>query len=64
MERKRAIELAIQSIRAEVQRLAVDANLHEQFRAGYPAAVRASKRRKQLREAIEILTCLREELES
>jgi hypothetical protein len=55
MNRARATTLAIQCIEREIRALAVNANLHDQYGADTPACVEASKRRKELREAIEAL---------
>ena len=55
MTRARAITLAIQCIEAEIKRLAVHANLHDQYGADAPVCVEASKRRNELRAAIEAL---------
>ena len=40
---------------AEIKTLNFDANVHDQLGADYAAAVKASARRKKLREAIEVL---------
>jgi hypothetical protein len=55
MNRARAQALAIQCTEAEIKRLAVQANLEDHYHSGIPACVQASKRRKELREAIEAL---------
>lgn len=55
MNRARATALAIQCIEAEIKRLAANANLHDQYGADTPACVQASKRRNDLKEAIEAL---------
>jgi hypothetical protein len=55
MNRARATTMAIQCIEAEIKRLAVQANLEDQYHSGIPACVQASRRRKELREAIEAL---------
>jgi len=59
MSTNRAISEAIQALKTEVRRIAVDANLAENFGATYPAAISASKRRKELNQAIQILEELR-----
>lgn len=51
MTRARAITLAIQCIEAEIKRLAVQANLHDQYGADTPVCVEASQRRTELRAA-------------
>ncbi len=55
MNAHRATSIAIQCIEAEIKRLAVNANLHEMMHADAPVCVEASKRRKELREAIAAL---------
>ena len=52
---KKAVRLAIECIRREIQRLAVDANLQEMYQANLPHTIAASKRRALLREAIAVL---------
>jgi hypothetical protein len=51
----RALEQAIECIDKEIHSLGVDANLHEIYQAQYRAALIASKRRKQLLEARQVL---------
>ena len=55
MNASRARTIAIQCIEAEIKRLAVNANLHDMCHADAPVCVEASKRRKELREAIAAL---------
>jgi hypothetical protein len=55
MNRARATALAIQCIEREIKALAVNANLEDAYHSGIPMCVEASKRRKELREAIEAL---------
>jgi hypothetical protein len=55
VNRARATVLAIQCIEREIKALAVNANLEDMYHAGIPMCVEASKRRKELREAIEAL---------
>lgn len=55
MNQHRAITLAVQCIEAEIKRLAVNANLHDMMHADAPACVEASRKRKELRDAIEAL---------
>ena len=55
MTRARAIRLLLPLARAELRRLAVEANLNIRHRASYPAAVGASERRRELRETIRLL---------
>lgn len=52
MDSKKAIRLAVECIRKEIQRLAVDANLQEMYLADLPNTIAASKKRAMLREAI------------
>ncbi len=58
MDETTALNLAIECVNKEIRRLAVDANLAERFGATFPYAVRASKRRSQLRQALELLNTL------
>jgi hypothetical protein len=55
VNRARATALAIRCIEAEIKRLAVNANLEDQYHSGIPMCVEASKRRKELQEAIAVL---------
>jgi len=55
MNAHRATQIAIQCIEAEIKRLAVNANLHDLMHADTPVCVEASRRRKELRAAIEAL---------
>ena len=55
MTREKALKLAIEALKKRVQGLAIEANLHDIYHADYPGAVRASKERKQLAEAIRWL---------
>jgi len=55
MQNQRAITIAIQCIEAEIKRLAVHANLHDMMHADAPVCVEASRRRKELRDAVEEL---------
>jgi hypothetical protein len=55
MNRARATTIAIAAIEQEIKRLAAAANLHELYGADVPHAIQASKRRKELRDAIEAL---------
>jgi hypothetical protein len=52
----RARQLAIAALEREIKALAVDANLHEQFGLSAPHAAEASKRRRELREAVRVLS--------
>jgi hypothetical protein len=51
----KAVKLAIECIKAEIQRLGVDGNLQEMYQANLPHTIAASKRRALLREAIATL---------
>lgn len=55
MNAHRATKIAIRCIEAEIKRLAVNANLEDAYHSGIPMCVEASKRRKELREAIQTL---------
>ena len=50
-----AIQMAIDSLRRQAQRLAIEANLHDLYQANHPAAINASAKRRKLLEAVEIL---------
>lgn len=50
--RVRALKLAIESLKDDVQRVAFDANLHERLGSDCPVTVKAAKHRMKLREAI------------
>lgn len=54
MNQKKAIRLAVEVLRKEIQRLAVDANLHDQYGLDSVHAVNASKKRKELLEAVQV----------
>jgi hypothetical protein len=64
MTPERALVLAMAAIRIQIQALSVDANLVEKCGATYPAAIRASKARADLRAAMPILLALREKIKS
>jgi len=55
MNYSRAIKLAQACIEVEIKRLAVNANLHDHYKADAPVCIEASKRRKELREALDAL---------
>ena len=55
MQQHRATKIAIHCIELEIKRLAVNANLHDMMHADAPVCVEASKRRKELQEAIQAL---------
>ncbi len=50
-----AIKLAIQALEKEIRRLSVNANLHDMCHADAPVCVEASRKRKELREAVATL---------
>ena len=45
--------LAIESIKREIQRISVDANLYDMYSATFPYAKRASDKKKRLEAAIK-----------
>jgi len=51
----RALRLAILAMRAEIQRIAFNANLEDRFKAGLPVSIAASRKKKNLLDAIEAL---------
>lgn len=55
MTESRALRLAIQVIQREIQRLAPNANLHDQYHLCSPEAINASKQHKMLQEALGTL---------
>lgn len=55
MNRAQATKIAIQAIEAEIKRLAVNANLHDMMHADAPVCIEASRKRRELKEAIEAL---------
>ncbi len=55
-----AVKVALKSMRAEAQRLAVDANLCDRVGLKEPGTLRASKRRRRLSEAIATLSKMTE----
>ena len=55
MKTPKAIQLALDLIEAEIKTLNVEANLYDMLQADHPAAIKASRKRKELREAITIL---------
>lgn len=55
MKRARAITLAVAALEREIKSLVFDANLHDVMGATYPYAIKASARRKELREAVATL---------
>ncbi len=55
MTNARAITLAIAALEKEIKQLAVNANLHDMCHADAPVCVEASRKRKELRDAIQAL---------
>lgn len=55
MNRERATALAIKALEEQIQKLAIDANLHDTFNYVIPRTITASKERQKLREAIAVL---------
>ena len=62
MKPTRALKLAIEAMKHEHHRFAVDANLAEFYGADYPEAINALKKRKELQEAILLLEQQRKDL--
>jgi len=50
-----ALSIAIDALRRQAQRLAVDANLHDLYHANHPAAIKASQKRRELLQTIDTL---------
>jgi hypothetical protein len=55
MTYRHALTLARQLFECEIKRLAVQANLHDVYHADAPACVEASRRRRELRAAMNTL---------
>lgn len=55
MDAIKALRVLRELAQAELQRLAIDANLHERCGAQYPAAVKASQKRKDIQAAMVVL---------
>ena len=63
MTKDKALKLALDLIKKRLQGLAVEANLHDIYKASYPSAMRASAARVELREAAAELEKLLKGLE-
>lgn len=50
-----ARSIAIEALRRQAQRLATDANLHDLYHANHPAAINASRKRRELLDAVDTL---------
>lgn len=55
MNKTKAVRIAIAAMREEIRRLNVEANLFDMLGADHPAAVSASKKRKEIKEAIAVI---------
>lgn len=55
MDESKALQMAIEALKYQVKLAAVDANLFDFKFADYPYAKKASKRKKELLEAIAVL---------
>ena len=58
MRTKKAFAVAIEAMTMQKRPIAFDANLHDLFGSKSPSHVNASKKRKELNEAISILQIL------
>lgn len=58
MKLNKAISLAIECMKLDIKKIAIDANLYGQGIADYPLAKNRSNRKKQLEDAIELLSKL------
>lgn len=58
MKTATATAIAIECMKKEIQRIAVDANLYDHGLAEYPAATTSSAKRKRILEAIEVIAGL------
>lgn len=61
MQKNRAIKLAIQAVEKRISSLAFEANLKDKLGATHKTAEDASKERRELLEAIEVLERMRHE---
>lgn len=50
-----AVHMAVEALQDRIRALAVDANLHDLYHANHPAAITASQKRVEIREAIKAL---------
>jgi hypothetical protein len=55
MTQRKAVKVAVAAIKAQIQRVAVDANIYEAMGQLYPSGKLAFERRQELREAINLL---------
>lgn len=55
MTHAQARKIAIEAIRQQIKSITIDANMHDRLGATYPHAINASKRRRELLEAIDTL---------
>lgn len=55
MTNARAITLAIAALETQIKVLAVNANLHDMCHADAPVCIEASRKRKELRDAVATL---------
>jgi len=55
MKPSKAVKLAVECMQREIQLISVSANLYENVGMDWPSAVGASRRRRDLREAINVL---------
>ncbi len=60
--RTRALQIAKELVKKRIHVLAVDANLHDWYKADYAAARNASKERDQLREVLIVLERIKNEI--
>lgn len=61
MKRKQAIRIALEAMQDAIQHIAFDANLHDLLHSDFPYSERASKKRKKLQEAMEVLKEIRDD---
>jgi hypothetical protein len=56
MDHKAAVKIAVEAMRLEMKGLAFDAHTHDRLGENNPTAVNASKRYKEIEQAIAVLT--------
>jgi hypothetical protein len=61
--RIRALKLARELMRDQIQRVSFDANLHEKYKSDCPVAVKAYMEREKLREAVAEIEKMMKEAE-
>jgi len=55
MNYEKAVKMAVKAMKEQIKTVSFDANMHDQYRADYPLAVKSSKTRADYLEAIRVL---------